>query len=50
MSSCECEPDFLIRFEAMATLAQAAQQWLVCAPLGIHFEPVNKELMLLVTI
>ena len=26
------------------------QQWLVCAPLGIHLEPINKELMLLVTI
>ena len=34
-------------FEAWA---QLAQQWLVCAPLGIHLEPINKELMLLVTI
>ena len=24
-----------------------AQQWLVCVPLGIHLEPINKELMLL---
>ena len=37
----------LIHFEAWAKLAQ---QWLVCAPLGIHLEPINKELMLLVTI
>ena len=34
--------EFLIGFEAWAKLAQ---QWLVCVPLGIHF-----ELMLLVTI
>ena len=40
-------PEFLICFEAWAKLAQ---QWLVCAPLGIHLEPINKELMLLVTI
>ena len=39
--------EFLIHFEAWAKLAQ---QWLVCAPLGIHLEPINKELMLLVTI
>ena len=26
------------------------QQWLVCAPLRIHLEPINKMLMLLVTI
>ena len=26
------------------------QQWLVRAPLGIHLEPINKELMLLVTL
>ena len=38
---------FLIRFEARAKLAH---QWLVCVPLGIHLEPINKELMLLVTI
>ena len=36
-----------ISFEAREKLAQ---QWLVCAPLGIHVEPINKELMLLVTI
>ena len=42
-----CTPEFLITFEAWAKLAQ---QWLVCAPLGIHFESINKELMLLVTI
>ena len=40
-------PDILIHFEAWARLAQ---QWLVCAPLGIRLEPINKELMLLVTI
>ena len=39
--------EFLISFEAWAKLAQ---QWLVCVPLVIHFEPINKELMLLVTI
>ena len=42
-----CISEFLITFEAWAKLAQ---QWLVSAPLGIHFEPINKELMLLVTI
>ena len=26
------------------------QQWLVCVPLGIHLEPINKTLKLLVTI
>ena len=36
-----------VSFEAWAKLAQ---QWLVYAPLGIHLEPINKELMLLVTI
>ena len=39
--------EFLISFEARAKLAQ---QWLVCVPLGIHLEPINKELMLLVII
>ena len=39
--------EFLISFEAWAKLAQ---KWLVSAPLGIHLEPINKELMLLVTI
>ena len=39
--------EFLIRFEAWAKLAQ---QWLVCVPLGIHLEPISKELMLLVII
>ena len=39
--------EFLISFEAWAKLAQ---KWLVCAPLRIHLERINKELMLLVTI
>ena len=39
--------EFLITFEAWAKLAQKC---LVCAPLRIHPEPINKELMLLVTI
>ena len=30
--------------------AKLAQQWLMCVPLGIHLEPINKELMLLVII
>ena len=38
--------EFLISFEAWTKLAQ---QWLVCEPLGIHLEPINQELMLLVT-
>ena len=42
-----CTSEFLIHFEAWAKLAQ---QWLVCTPLGRHLEPINKELMLLVTI
>ena len=36
----------LIRFEACAKFGQ---QWLVCTPLVIRFEPLNKTLMLLVT-
>ena len=40
-------PQFLVCFEAWAKLAQ---KWSVCAPLRIHLEPINKELMLLVTI
>ena len=32
------EPEFLVRFEAWAKLPQ---QWLVCAPLGIHLEPIS---------
>ena len=39
-----CITQFLICFEALVKLAQ---QWFVCAP---HLEPINKELMLLVTI
>ena len=39
--------EFLICFEAWAKMAQ---KWLVCAPLRIYLEPINKELMLLVTI
>ena len=34
-------------FEAWTKLAQ---QRLVCVPLRIHLEPINKDLMLLVTI
>ena len=39
-----CTSEFLISFELWAKLAQ---QRLVCAPLGIHLEPIN--IMLLVT-
>ena len=39
--------EFLTGFEAWAKLGQ---QWLVCAQLGIHLEPINKELVLSVTI
>ena len=39
--------ELLITFEAWVKLVQ---QWLVCAPLGIHSEPINKQLMLLVII
>ena len=42
----QCTSEFLICFEAWAKFAQ---QWLVCAPLVIHFDPINKDLMLLVT-
>ena len=42
-----CGAEFFISFEALAKLAQ---QWLVCVPLGIYLEPINKELMLLVII
>ena len=37
-----CTSEFLIRFEAWAKLAQ---KWLVCSPLAIHLEPINKELV-----
>ena len=37
-----CSSEFVISFEAWAKLAQ---QWLVCVPLGIHIEAVNKDLM-----
>ena len=30
--------EFLISFEPQAKLAQ---KWLLCAPLGIHLEPIN---------
>ena len=40
--TCTYMSEFLISFEAWAKLAQ---QWLVCPPLVIHFEPINKELM-----
>ena len=33
-----CTTEFLIRFKVWAKLAQ---EWLVCAPLGIHHEPIN---------
>ena len=46
-STCTCKSKFLIGFGAWTKLAQ---QWLVCVPLEIHLEPINKELMLLVTI
>ena len=42
-----CVSEVLIRFEEWAKLAR---RWLVCAPLGIYLEPINKQLMLLVTI
>ena len=44
---CGWRPEVLISFEAWAKLAQ---QWLVCVPLEIHLEPINEDLMLLVTI
>ena len=34
-------------FEAWAKLAQ---QWVLCVPLETHLKPINKDLMLLVTI
>ena len=37
----------MISFEAWAKLAE---QWLVCAPMRIHLEPINKQFMVLVTI
>ena len=43
MYTCTCTPEVLITFEVWAKLAQ---QWLVCV---IHFESINKELMLLMT-
>ena len=35
-----CTSESVIHFKAWAELAQ---QWLVCASLGIHIEPINKE-------
>ena len=37
-------PEFVIAW------AKLAEKWLVCVPLRIHLAPINKELMLLVTI
>ena len=34
--TCTCASEFLIGFE---TWVKLAQQWLVCAPLGMHLEP-----------
>ena len=45
--TCTCTSQFLISFEAWTKLVQ---KWLVCVPLGIHLEPINKTLMLLVTV
>ena len=36
--------------EFLEAWAKLAQQWLVCAPLGIYLEPINKELMQLMII
>ena len=38
---CGNNSELLICFEAWAKLAQ---QQLVCAPLGIHLEPINKRI------
>ena len=35
-----CGGRVLITFEAWSNLAQ---QWFMCVPLGIHFEPINKD-------
>ena len=40
-----CVPKFLIYSEALAKLAQ---ERLVCAPLGRHFEPINKQLLVII--
>ena len=37
-------------FDAFEVSAKLAQRCLLCAPLGIHLEPINKALMLLVII
>ena len=37
-------------YQSFKAWAKLAQKWLVCVPLGIHLDPINKELMLLVTI
>ena len=42
-----CITECLICFEAWAKLGQ---KWLMCVPLEIHLDPINKEVMLLVTI
>ena len=36
-----CMYDKILNFESWAKLGQ--QQWLVCEPLGIHLEPINKQ-------
>ena len=45
--TCIFTSEFLILFEAWVKLAQQVN---VCVPLGIHLEPIDKDLMLLVTI
>ena len=37
-------------FDKFWSIGQIGSKWLVCAPLEIHLELINKELMLLVTI
>ena len=51
-TTCVCNYEYTCTytrgFDMFEAWAKLAQQWLVCTPLGIHLEPINKQLMLLV--
>ena len=53
-TTCVCNYEYTCTytrsFDMFEAWAKLAQQWLVCVPLGIHLEPINKQLMLLVII
>ena len=49
-TTCVCNYEYTCTytrsFDMFEAWAKLAQQWLVCVPLGIPHEPINKQLML----